>query len=85
MSATIDHYCLYVILIFDYHLQGYGKSAVVITENDEAFGIGDNWSGCLGVGDYERALAPRKIDGLSRQNIKGMIQFDNDPQFYMLT
>ena len=62
--VLISFYCLFFFL-------EEGKSAIFITEDDIAYGIGENKYGCLGVGDDRFASEPRKIDALCGQNIIG--------------
>lgn len=48
---------------------GAGNEAIVITCNDEVFALGSNGSSCLGVGDAQSCLHPRKVDSLCKKNI----------------
>ncbi|XP_055343314.1 RCC1 and BTB domain-containing protein 1-like [Paramacrobiotus metropolitanus] len=47
-----------------------GNEAIFITDDDEAFGFGTNYSYCLGYGDYGATLEPRRIDALCGQKVK---------------
>uniref|UniRef100_A0A4W3H429 RCC1 and BTB domain containing protein 2 n=2 Tax=Callorhinchus milii TaxID=7868 RepID=A0A4W3H429_CALMI len=46
-----------------------GNEAVYVTENYEVFGLGTNCSGCLGTGDIQSTIEPRKIDILCGKKI----------------
>ena len=48
---------------------GAGNEAIVITCNDELFALGSNGSSCLGVGDAQSCLHPRRVDALCKKNI----------------
>lgn len=48
-----------------------GNEALIVTKDDEVFGIGSNASGCLGLGDIQSTLVPRKVESLCRKEIKG--------------
>lgn len=42
-----------------------GNEALLVTQNDEVFALGSNGAGCLGVGDMQSTLVPKKVDALS--------------------
>jgi RCC1 and BTB domain-containing protein len=43
---------------------GAGNEAIVVTEDDEVYSLGSNCSNCLGVGEGNGGLQPRRIDPL---------------------
>ncbi|XP_067014557.1 RCC1 and BTB domain-containing protein 1 isoform X2 [Anabrus simplex] len=48
-----------------------GNEAIVVTKDDEVFAIGSNAAGCLGLGDLNSTLEPRKVEGLCQKKVKG--------------
>jgi RCC1 and BTB domain-containing protein len=44
----------------------------MVTKNDEVFAIGSNAAGCLGLGDLQSTLLPRKVEALCNKNVAGM-------------
>ncbi|XP_078613708.1 RCC1 and BTB domain-containing protein 1-like isoform X1 [Branchiostoma floridae x Branchiostoma japonicum] len=46
-----------------------GNEAIVITQDDDVYALGSNCSSCLGVGDAQSGLEPRKIDILCKKKI----------------
>ncbi|XP_061683885.1 RCC1 and BTB domain-containing protein 2 isoform X1 [Syngnathoides biaculeatus] len=49
---------------------GSGASeALYVTVNDEVFGLGTNYSSCLGLGDLQSTIEPRRIDILCGKKI----------------
>jgi RCC1 and BTB domain-containing protein len=44
----------------------------MVTESDEVFAFGSNAAGCLGVGDLQSTLFPKKVKALCNKNVKGM-------------
>ena len=46
-----------------------GHEAIVVTRDDEVFALGSNGSSCLGVGDAQSCLHPRKVEALCKKNI----------------
>ncbi|GFG32082.1 hypothetical protein Cfor_08566 [Coptotermes formosanus] len=48
-----------------------GNEAVVVTKSDEVFAIGSNAAGCLGLGDLQSTLYPKKVEALCNKNVKG--------------
>lgn len=46
-----------------------GNEAIYVTRDDEVFAMGSNVNGCLGVGDVQSSLIPRKIECLSKKGI----------------
>lgn len=38
--------------------------AILVSENDEVFGLGANGSGCLGLGEMVSTMFPKKIESL---------------------
>ncbi|KAG1932878.1 RCC1 and BTB domain-containing protein 2 isoform X1 [Pimephales promelas] len=45
------------------------NEAIYVTVNDEVFALGTNCSGCLGLGDTQSSIEPRRIDILSGKKI----------------
>jgi Regulator of chromosome condensation (RCC1) repeat len=41
-----------------------GNEALIVTDDDNVFGIGCNGSGCLGYGDASSTLYPKKVAAL---------------------
>jgi RCC1 and BTB domain-containing protein len=50
-----------------------GNEAVVVTKSDEVFAVGSNAAGCLGLGDLQSTLVPKKVEALCSKGVKGMI------------
>ena len=50
-----------------------GNEAIVVTKNDEVFAVGSNVAGCLGLGDLQSTLMPKKVEALCSKGVKGMI------------
>ncbi|CAH3163860.1 unnamed protein product [Porites lobata] len=46
-----------------------GNEAIVITRDDDVYALGSNGSSCLGVGDAQSCLHPRKVEALCKKNI----------------
>ncbi|XP_054837874.1 RCC1 and BTB domain-containing protein 2 isoform X4 [Eublepharis macularius] len=46
-----------------------GNEVLYATENDEVFALGTNYSGCLGVGDMQSSIEPRRLDMLCGKKI----------------
>ncbi|XP_008307294.1 RCC1 and BTB domain-containing protein 2 isoform X1 [Cynoglossus semilaevis] len=46
-----------------------GNEALYVTVNDEVFALGTNCSGCLGLGDLQSTIEPRRIDVLCGKKI----------------
>ncbi|KAG9332983.1 hypothetical protein JZ751_013938 [Albula glossodonta] len=46
-----------------------GNEALYVTVNDEVFSLGTNCSGCLGLGDSQSTIEPRRIDILCGKKI----------------
>lgn len=45
----------------------------MVTKSDEVFVIGSNAAGCLGLGDLQSTLIPKKVEALCSKGVKGMI------------
>ena len=50
-----------------------GNEALIVTREDEVYALGSNFNGCLGVGDSNSTLLPRKVSQLCK---KGMCRFN---------
>ena len=48
---------------------GAGNEAMIVTENDDVFSLGSNCSSCLGLGDMQSGLEPRRVDVLSQKKV----------------
>ncbi|XP_072832977.1 RCC1 and BTB domain-containing protein 2 isoform X2 [Pogona vitticeps] len=46
-----------------------GNEALYVTKNDEVFALGTNCSGCLGIGDLQSTIEPRRLDILCGKKI----------------
>ena len=46
-----------------------GNEAIVITQDGDVYALGSNASSCLGVGDAQSCLHPRKVEALCKKNI----------------
>ncbi len=42
-----------------------GNEAILITDDDQVFALGSNGAGCLGLGDMNSTLEPKKVEALS--------------------
>ncbi|XP_076311235.1 RCC1 and BTB domain-containing protein 1-like isoform X1 [Tachypleus tridentatus] len=49
-----------------------GNEAIIITKDGEVYALGSNCSGCLGLGDSEGSLWPKKVDSLCKRGIKDL-------------
>jgi len=50
-----------------------GNEAIMVTKSDEVFALGSNAAGCLGLGDLQSTLIPKKVEALCSKGVKGMI------------
>ena len=41
-----------------------GNEGLLVDENDEVYALGSNGAGCLGTGDMQSCLEPRKVESL---------------------
>ena len=48
-----------------------GNEAILVTKNDEVFAIGSNAASCLGLGDLQSTLIPKKVKALCSKGVKG--------------
>ncbi|XP_076041418.1 RCC1 and BTB domain-containing protein 1-like isoform X2 [Oratosquilla oratoria] len=48
------------------------NEAIMVTKDDDVYGVGFNTAGCLGVGDLNSTMEPRKIEPLSQKKVKGI-------------
>ena len=46
-----------------------GNEAIVVTRDDDVYALGSNGSSCLGVGDAQSCLHPRKVEALCKKNV----------------
>lgn len=49
-----------------------GNEALVVTRDDDVYALGSNGSSCLGVGDAQSCLHPRKVEALCKKNVVSM-------------
>lgn len=49
-----------------------GNEAIIVTKDDDVYAMGFNGAGCLGVGDQNSTMEPRKIEPLCQKKVKGM-------------
>ncbi|XP_031564705.1 RCC1 and BTB domain-containing protein 1-like [Actinia tenebrosa] len=61
-----------------------GNEAILVTHDDEVFGIGSNLSSCLGVGDQQNCLLPRKVETLCHKKLCDL-SFGSGPHVLALT
>uniref|UniRef100_A0A1B6FAI1 BTB domain-containing protein n=1 Tax=Cuerna arida TaxID=1464854 RepID=A0A1B6FAI1_9HEMI len=48
-----------------------GNEALLITRDDEVYAIGPNTAGCLGLGNLQSTLTPKKVEVLCGKNVVG--------------
>ncbi|CAH1803229.1 unnamed protein product [Owenia fusiformis] len=46
-----------------------GNESLLITKENHVYALGSNCSGCLGTGDVQSSLEPRKVSTLCQKNI----------------
>lgn len=46
-----------------------GNEAIVVTKDDDVYALGSNSSSCLGVGDAQSCLHPRKVEALCKKSV----------------
>ncbi|OAD53000.1 RCC1 and BTB domain-containing protein 1 [Eufriesea mexicana] len=46
-----------------------GNEALIVTKDKMVYALGNNTSGCLGIGDTNSTLYPRKVEELCNQNV----------------
>lgn len=46
-----------------------GNEAIFVTHDDDVFVLGSNLSSCLGTGDSQSCLQPRKVDALCKKRL----------------
>lgn len=63
---------------------GAGNEAIVVTRDDDVFALGSNGSSCLGVGDSQSCLHPRKIEALCKKNVVSLA-FGSGPHVLAVT
>ncbi|NP_001080313.1 regulator of chromosome condensation (RCC1) and BTB (POZ) domain containing protein 2 S homeolog isoform X1 [Xenopus laevis] len=63
---------------------GAGNEVLYITKNDEVFVMGTNSSGCLGTGDAQSIIEPRRIDMLSGKRIVSL-SYGSGPHVVIVT
>lgn len=50
-----------------------GNEAIIVTKDDDVYALGFNGAGCLGVGDQNSTMEPRKIEALCQKKVKGNV------------
>ena len=48
---------------------GAGNEAIIVTRDDDVFSLGSNCSSCLGLGDMQSGLEPRRVDVLCQKKV----------------
>lgn len=73
-TCTHTHNKTGIKLVHNYFLfvGNLGNEAIMVTESDEVFAIGSNAAGCLGLGDLQSTLFPKKVEVLCYKKVKGM-------------
>ncbi|NWU93491.1 RCBT2 protein, partial [Upupa epops] len=61
-----------------------GNEVLYATENDEVFVLGMNCSGCLGTGDMQSAIEPRRLDSLCGKKI-ACLSYGSGPHVVLAT
>ncbi|ETE72892.1 RCC1 and BTB domain-containing protein 2, partial [Ophiophagus hannah] len=61
-----------------------GNEALYATENDEVFALGTNFSGCLGIGDVQSNIEPRRIDILCGKKLASL-SYGSGPHVVLAT
>jgi hypothetical protein len=61
-------------LVYNYFLfsGNLGNEAIMVTKSDEVFVVGSNSAGCLGLGNLQSTLFPKKVEALCNKQVKGM-------------
>lgn len=61
-----------------------GNEAIMVTHDDQVFATGSNISSCLGLGDQQSCLLPRKVESLCNKRISDL-SFGSGPHVLGLT
>ncbi|XP_014229715.1 RCC1 and BTB domain-containing protein 1-like isoform X2 [Trichogramma pretiosum] len=61
-----------------------GNEALIVTKDDEVYALGSNTAGCLGTGDSQSTLSPRKIDILCGKGVQ-TFAYGSGPHVLALT
>jgi RCC1 and BTB domain-containing protein len=61
-----------------------GNEVIIVTHDDVVFAIGSNLSSCLGVGDQQNCLQPRKVEALCHKKVSDLA-FGTGPHVLALT
>ncbi|XP_025067554.1 RCC1 and BTB domain-containing protein 2 isoform X2 [Alligator sinensis] len=61
-----------------------GNEVLYTTENNEVFGLGTNSSGCLGTGDIQSTIEPRRLDALCGKRI-ACLSYGSGPHVVLAT
>ncbi|XP_063224238.1 RCC1 and BTB domain-containing protein 1-like isoform X3 [Bacillus rossius redtenbacheri] len=48
-----------------------GNEALIVTRSDDVYAIGCNAAGCLGLGDLQATLVPKKVEALCQKGVQG--------------
>ncbi|KAF4528876.1 hypothetical protein B566_EDAN017097 [Ephemera danica] len=56
-----------IAIVFGNH----GNEAMFVTKDDEVYAMGSNSAGCLGFGDLQSSLHPRKVESLCGKGLTG--------------
>ncbi|XP_053998303.1 RCC1 and BTB domain-containing protein 1-like isoform X1 [Hylaeus anthracinus] len=61
-----------------------GNEALIVTKDKMVYGVGKNACGCLGTGDHDGTLCPKKVDALRNKDIK-LFAYGKGPHVLALT
>uniref|UniRef100_A0A8C9LE06 RCC1 and BTB domain-containing protein 2 n=1 Tax=Pavo cristatus TaxID=9049 RepID=A0A8C9LE06_PAVCR len=61
-----------------------GNEVLYVTENDEVFVLGMNCSGCLGTGDVQSTIEPKRLDSLCGKKI-ACLSYGSGPHVVLAT
>ncbi|XP_040518219.1 RCC1 and BTB domain-containing protein 2 isoform X5 [Gallus gallus] len=61
-----------------------GNEVLYVTENDEVFVLGMNCSGCLGTGDIQSTIEPKRLDSLCGKKI-ACLSYGSGPHVVLAT
>ncbi|KYM89097.1 RCC1 and BTB domain-containing protein 1 [Atta colombica] len=71
---------IHMVFVFGRHAQ----EALIITRDKMVYGLGDNIAGCLGIGNTNCTLFPKKVEILCGKDIK-TFAYSNGPNILALT
>jgi len=62
----------------------HAEEALIVTRDKMVYGLGDNIAGCLGIGNTNCTLFPKKVKTLCGKDIK-TFAYSNGPNILALT